>query len=155
LTEALENPVEGERVFDGSPRVRISRLLELLATQLGPRAHSAVPALSRALSDTDGRVRSNAVNALRRIGSPSKPSVPALAEALRQEISPGDPGAAKTWGGALLIGELIFTLESLGPDAKDALPVLLPIAGNQQHRHQRQAAAAVRAISPQTAADDG
>jgi HEAT repeat protein len=56
---------------------------------MGPKAHSAVPALIIALDDEDVGVRLNAARALGQIGAEAEEAVPALMRALKDPANQG------------------------------------------------------------------
>jgi HEAT repeat protein len=139
------------------------------ANQLrGPRfaAEKIFPALIGALSDDDGHVRLTAVFALGRFGPDAKAAIPRLLPLLNdEELARAATYTLVKIGGdavpalaeALTNGEerarlsAAIALESLGPDAKGALPHLRKAIGDSNRLVRKHAAAALKAIDPELA----
>jgi HEAT repeat protein len=80
---------------------------------MGPRAVSAVPALTKALDDPEAYVRAPAADALGNIGPAAKAAVKPLIA--RTAVS-GEQ--------AFVLRSVVAALGNIGPDANDAIPVL-------------------------------
>jgi len=127
-----------ERLGDSNSDVR-ARAAEILGV-LGPRAASAVPPLAEALQDEIPAVQSSAARALGDIGPAAEAALPQLREALANRVEGavyglGGLGPAAAPAVPALLEELNFltsydrlavinALAKIGPEAKDALPVL-------------------------------
>lgn len=134
----------GDLVQDPSGDLRLAAITAL--GNLGPKAHATIPALSAAAKqDPLAKVRLRAAQALGQIGVGSKAAAAALIDVLKDvdahtEMSVvAADGLAKIGAAAvpLLIKRIpvandkraIEVLTRIGPAAKDALPHLLPLAG--------------------------
>jgi HEAT repeat protein len=138
---------------------------------LGAEGQPAVPALIELLNDKDGDVRSCAASCLGFIGPAAVEAVPALL----QHLTDPDPSVcinSETSLG-LIHGrpELVIpalterlrrkdewqwhTLSALGwfgPDAKAAVPVILPLLNDQDQETRNRAAIVLKRIDPEAAA---
>lgn len=85
---------------------------------IGPKAEKAIPALKKTL-DAGGENSVLAVEAARALGSIGKTALPALIEAMRKK----DPFIRRRAAAGLA---------DLGPDAKDAVPVLVDALGDTE-----------------------
>jgi HEAT repeat protein len=99
---------------------------------IGPRAQSAIPALSRSLRDPAPQVRLETATAMARIG---KESVPDLLEAL------DDPDTEVRHAAAYALGEI-------GPDAHTAVPRLLEMLGENDGPLRASVAYSLSRIGP-------
>jgi len=122
---------------------------------IGPEAKAAIPALVAALNDENGSVTLQAAGALGRMGPDVVPHlIMVLEDSKMQELAVmilSDLGpAAKPAAGALaklaagfgkeiseadyeFCREILLTLSHIGPDAKEAVPVLMKILADEKH----------------------
>lgn len=137
-------------------------------------ANLAVPALTKALRDTDNSVRRSAADALGEIGSAAKNSAPALVQLLNEQDEDLRISAAfslmiidREATAALAIPVLIeamkhqdedvrstagYVLRNVGPEAKGAVPVLIGLLNEPDKNVRKTAALVLRKIGP--AAED-
>jgi len=108
---------------------------EAIATYGGPVCKDAVPELTKALTDTDAKLRAWSAWAPGKIGPDAKTAVSALIGALTDEEAEVRAAAA---GG----------LEGIGPDAKAAAPALIRSLDDDAEAVRRTAAYALGAIGP-------
>ena len=97
---------------------------------IDPKAKEVVPALERLLHDPDRDVRQEVLVALGQCG---KPAVPALIEALKDLDSNILVRAAEALG-------------RIGPEAKEAIPALLPLLKDDIEEVRNVAGAALKKI---------
>lgn len=100
---------------------------------LGSFAALAVPALTKALNDTDGSVRACVAFALGQIGPPAASAVPALTKALNDKITTVRSAA-------------VISLGQLGSLAVRAVPEVANALKDSDHNVRRRAALALGAI---------
>lgn len=102
----------------------------------------AVPALRTALSDKDNQVRRHAADALAAIGVEAKDAVPDLIKAYQSEA----PNMRR--GNVQIKASYINALGEIGPDAKDAIPVFEAVLaeGNPDRQLRRLVTDALRKI---------
>jgi HEAT repeat protein len=98
-------------------------------------AEATVPALARALSHQDARVRNGAGQVLWSYGPVAQDATPALAMAL------GDPDPGVRLSAAM-------SLEAIGPDARSAVPPLVQALGDSDGNVRLWAVKALGAIGP-------
>lgn len=81
---AAEKPVDPGQFISqlAAPDVAVRRNASYELSQLGPKAKDAVPALIKALEDSDKQVWTNAIAAIAALGPDAKDAVPALLAAL-------------------------------------------------------------------------
>ncbi len=136
---------------------------------LGAEGQPAVPALIELLNDKDGDVRSRAASCLGFIGPAAVEAVPALL----QHLNEPDPSVCLNSETSLGLihgrPELVIpalterlrrkdkwhTLSALGwfgPDAKAAVPVILPLLNDQDQETRNRAAIVLKRIDPEAAA---
>jgi HEAT repeat protein len=120
---------------DKSHRVRRAAAVSL--GHIGESAKAAVPYLIATAKDGDQWVRVSAVRALGRIRTDPDKSIPALIEALKDSTT--EEAAA-------------IALESYGPAAKAAVPVLCEVAKSGEEFSRYHALEALIAIDPRGAA---
>lgn len=103
-------------------------------SDLGPVAQTAVPALSKALQDTDASVGRKAAEALGKIG---KPAIPALTKALQSNNDD-------------IRGLAAEGLAAAGPAAKDAVPALADLLRDPKTsiETKKSVAAALEKVGP-------
>lgn len=116
---------------DGDANVREAAAFAL--GKIDPQADGVLAVLSRAWRDEERGVREEALRALAKCG---KPAVPTLIEALRKNFS-NDVQIEAT-----------KALGQIGPDAKEAVPVLLPLLKDNEEEIRRVAEEALKAIDP-------
>jgi HEAT repeat protein len=104
---------------------------------IGPAAQEAVPALIQCINDPNERVEDAAVEALFAIGMKPEVAVPALARLL--EADEGDFDRA------------MHLLANFGPDAKAAVPAILPFLEVQDTELRARATNVLKQIDPATA----
>lgn len=101
----------------------------------------AVPALREALSDKDNQVRRHAADALAGLGVEAKDAVPDLIKAYQSEA----PNMRR--GNVQVKASYINALGEIGPDAKDAIPILkTSLADNRDRQLRRLVTDALRKI---------
>ena len=106
-------PVYEERIQAyGTPMRHEPTVVELAATSLARIGPAAVDPLIETMSDTDPRIRVQAIQALGRMGPPAAPAVPHLIAALN------DPDVYVRRNAAHTLGEI-------GPEAAEAVPALI------------------------------
>ena len=98
-------------------------------------AAATVPALARALSHADARVRNGAGQVLWSYGPVAKDATPALAMALAD----ADPGVRLS---------AAMSLEAIGPEARSAVPPLVQALGDSDGNVRLWAVKALGAIGP-------
>lgn len=131
--QSLDRLVEQLTAADLETRQEAARRLSLLRAGAQP----ALPALIRALSDSDDRVREHAVTALLAIGPAAAPAADALAERIRRDPSPDVRKYAT------------YTLSRIGsPGADAALPTVLEALRDPDDSVRLGAAVAVEALDP-------
>jgi HEAT repeat protein len=155
LTEALN---------DSDPQVRAAAAWAI--SQIGPQAAPAIPALGKALADTDPRVRIQAALAFRAMGQAGVSGIPELIRALNDPVDYVRASAVEGLGSmgpaahtavkplierlqakdehGIVLGRVAVALGDIGPDAKEALPVLEQAI--KSHRLSTQAEEAILKI---------
>ena len=120
---------ESSRMKDESWGTRCS-VAEALGL-IGPDAKDAVPALVEALKDENINVRRYAAGALGQIGSNAKEAVSALVQALKDN-NDGVRRYEETWlhpkkedGPSRLRRSIVEALDRIGPEAKEAVPLIV------------------------------
>jgi HEAT repeat protein len=147
---------------EASPKVRSYALYAL--GMIGTPAQSAFPAVAEALNDADPVVRREAVKAMGRIKPPLDQAVPALVQALEKAQTAGETMPALhalAAAGAEAVPRLIQGLDKpearywacrilaeIGPPAKDAVPALTKVLGDERTEVRREAAIALGRIGP-------
>jgi HEAT repeat protein len=136
--------------------------------RIGPAAETAIPALIAALHDESGSVALHAAGALGQIGPKAVPALAAavkdpqrqhLAVMILADMGPAAKPASKTLAATLagfegelserdheFAREIVVTLAHIGPDAKEAVPVLMKILTNEKHQVRAGAAWALARI---------
>jgi HEAT repeat protein len=104
--------------------------------EIGPGAKGAIPALAKALNDSDPTVSYDAIIALGNMGDAA---IPQLTAAVKSE----NPTVRR---------HAIVCLDSLGSDAKSAIPALLVAARDHDDMTRVLARQAVKDIDPAAAA---
>jgi len=84
------------------------------------------------LESADRNVRTLALKELEQLGPAAKEAVPALIAALQKaqdewNLLPGDPAVKKARGDWSIFADFARTLAAIGPDAKAAVPLLVPL----------------------------
>ena len=128
LIEMTNNP---------KPDVRLAAAMALQG--LGPKGKTAVPALTRLLSDQDGGVRRWAAFALCEIGPDPKTAVAPLTKML------DDPDWDVREAGAVTLGKI-------GPEAKMAVPGLTKMLSDKELVNRNVAVYALEKIDPEAVA---
>jgi hypothetical protein len=132
LLSFVKNDLRVSSSFGGKKNFIIKKISSILI--LGGRAEIAVPALIKALSDKQERVRWRAASALGKIGSKAESAVSALIKAL------DDREWSVRWSSASALGKI-------GPKAKSAIPALEKlITTDQQELIKKAAKEALRKI---------
>jgi hypothetical protein len=108
---ATAAPVLARTLFDSDPQVRL--LAAIALKEMGPNAAPALPDLVRALNDPSEFVRTRSADALGAMGPAAHAAVRPLADKL---LAKGE-----TW---IVLTSVATALGNIGPDAKDALPIL-------------------------------
>ncbi len=122
--------------------------------EIGPPANAAVPALVGCLKDTNIIVRQFATGALGSIHGGPEIVVPALIEILTEtNRTAASPGIAAEY--TYLCGNAIYSLGKFGPEARSAVPVLLPLLNDQTASIRRLTTNALNQIDPAAAARAG
>lgn len=118
-----------------SETVRIARdAIEILG-QIGPRAASALPALSKRLTASDPEIRIAAATAIWRISKRPEPSVAVLLKAMADDDE--DTSSRATW-----------TFQEMGPQADTALLQLTELTSDSRSHVRRNAATALGVLGP-------
>src|SRR5690606_21230671 len=105
---------------------------------MGRQADGSVRALAELLRDDALRVRQKAAEALGAIGF----GVPSLVEAIERKIAQPPPEKDQEQRDrASFLRELVTALGRIGPEAKDALPVLRELLNSQERDFVRMEAA--------------
>ncbi|MDB6065657.1 MAG: lyase domain protein repeat-containing protein [Pedosphaera sp.] len=107
----------------------------------GPAASNAVPCLVRRLEVADAIPLETAIPALGRIHARPKLAVPALLKHINKKTPMLDPA--------------VYAIGQFGADAKEAVPVLVGLPGDQDDIIRRIAANSLRQIDPEAAAKAG
>lgn len=121
---------------DADPGVRSDTAFAL--GQMSSVAEAAVPRLIQSLNDP--QVRNNSIVALGRIRSQPELSVPTLSACLSGR-------GGKTWA--------LQALANFGPDAKSAVPSILPLLNDANPGLRMEAGRALKAIDPEAAVKAG
>ncbi|QDU88012.1 HEAT repeat protein [Pirellulimonas nuda] len=116
-------------------RPEMRSLAVMVLTQLGPKASGAVPALVKALADSNAATKAQIHLALAEIGPAAAPAT----EALAKSVADKDEFVRRS---------AIFALRKIGPAAKAAQPALTAGLGNKDPFDAAAAAWALAAISP-------
>jgi HEAT repeat protein len=134
--------------------------------RMGAEARPAVPLLVRLLDDGDPGDEEQALETLAAIGPEAREAVPALLARIEQDdeaeqeaatllhIDPR-PEAVALLGRMLDRGRgcywFVMSLDTLGPQAKPAVPLLLRLLCNKDHEIYQRAARALRRLDPKAA----
>ncbi|MFO0825946.1 MAG: HEAT repeat domain-containing protein [Gemmataceae bacterium] len=132
------------------------------AAALGTKSKEAIPALAKALTDKEARVRAQAVIALVQLGSQAKDTLPALRNAMKDDaaqiafwatvaVCRLDPTAETVAAIASYLGDpnpviredAVVVLGSLGATAKPAVPKLTVLLNEAGHYAKLAAAVAL------------
>jgi HEAT repeat protein len=114
--------------------------------QIGPEAKAALPDLRKALRDEEEIVHPLAAWAIWRVGGSVKEALPAMVKVL--EVWHKDrPGPLYNWGARLVIRGLA----EMGPPAKEAVPILLPLSKDKDEGIRWWARQALKKIAPPVA----
>jgi HEAT repeat protein len=118
-------------------KTKINALNELgkLAAIMKSYVENALPDIYKSLDDKDAGIRAAAAQTLGACDEPAEKAVPALMKVLKDDKEDSAKiGAAKG-------------LTSMGPNAKDAIPLLRMYADDKKSAVQQEAQAAIRAIT--------
>jgi HEAT repeat protein len=116
-------------------------LIALLFTDFGPAASNAVPCLVRTLEDANSITLETSIPALGRIHAQPKLAVPALLKYINKRKP--------------LAYYALNALGQFGADAKEAVPVLIGLLGDENSNNRYNAANSLRQIDPGAAAKAG
>jgi HEAT repeat protein len=111
-------PVLTEALKDTDRNIRLSAAYKFQG--MGQNAKPAMPALLAALKDDNRDVRHNAFLALLNSGMKLSEALPGIATELKEQNYSHEP--------------IYAYLQALGPDAKEAVPVLIETFGRNQDR---------------------
>ena len=127
-------PALAAAMKDENPGVRMEAVRSFM--KLRPDAGLAVPALAQALGDSEKNARFYAANGLADFGPAAKPALKPLMEAIAREKEP-DARARE-----------IRALRYIGPEAAEAVPMLLELLKDPNKEVQSQAEKAIKKIKP-------
>jgi HEAT repeat protein len=146
-------PALADALKDQNARVRVRASIAL--AKIGPRATAAVPALIQALSDNLDWLspREYAARALGEIGPEAGEAVPALTRVLTESDAAAEAKPASTrerWRGyhAQMRAAAAEALGKIGPEAKEAVPVLREALEDKDEGVRQAAAEALQRIQP-------
>jgi hypothetical protein len=133
-----------EALRDSDPQARVAAAWAI--SQIGPRAAAAIPDLGMALNDSDHQVRIHAALAFRAMGPAGSAGIPVLIGALNDPVDFVRAAAVEGLGSmgasaqaavkpliarlqtkdehGVVLGRVVHALGDIGPDAKEALPIL-------------------------------
>jgi HEAT repeat protein len=121
----------------GSPKAQVRSRAALALGELGPDAQTAIPALVKALKDSDETVARQAGRSLRAIGAPTRDDLPLLIEGIR-DANPRVRNYA------------VEALGKMGAEARSAVPALAQVlkAKETDTELRQQAARTLGQIGP-------
>jgi HEAT repeat protein len=118
--------------------------------KIGPAAKAALPDLRRALKDEKMNTRVSAAVALWWLEGKAKEPLPVLIEALQGR---GKKGCEPVESGTIKL--ITTTLGEMGPKAREAIPLLMPLLKDREWSIRRAAADALKKIDPEVAKKTG
>jgi HEAT repeat protein len=141
-------PVLTDALHHELPSVREEAALSL--GLIGTAAKMALPELRKTLQDKEPSVRARAALAVWLVGQSTRDSLPVMIETLRAYVRPG-PGSTDSG----IIKRIIEALGEIGPNAREADPVLIPLLKDTKWSIRRAAAEALKNIDPTAEQKEG